>query len=88
MRDEAVAAALARLPGWQQEERSLRKVYEFSDYREACKFVHRVTDLAEEADHHPDLLLSYRRVVVTLTSHDKGEVTRRDLDMAARIDRA
>jgi len=86
MRDEALAAALARLPGWQQEERSIRKVYVFADYREVRKFVNRVADLAEEADHHPDLLMGYRRVVVTLSSHDRGRVTRRDLDLAARID--
>jgi len=85
LNDEAIAAALARLPGWQQERTAIRKIYEFPDFAEALKFVHRVADLAAEADHHPVILIEFNRVTLTLSSHDAGGVTRRDLDLATRI---
>lgn len=86
LNDEEVAAALAQLPGWQQERAAIRKIYEFRDFVEAMKFVHRIADLAEAADHHPDITVRFRQVTLTLWSHDRGGVTRRDLDFARRID--
>lgn len=84
--DEEVAAALARMSGWQQLPGAIRRIYEFSSFADAMKFANRVADLAEAADHHPDLLVQYRRVTVTLSSHDAGGITERDVRLARRID--
>lgn len=86
LNDEELAAALARLPGWQQERNAIRRVYEFADFREAMKFAVRVADLAEAANHHPDLLVQWGKVTVTTWSHDVGGVTKRDLALAHAID--
>ena len=86
MNGEELAAALARLPGWQQDEGSIRRIYEFASYADAIRFVNRVADLAEAANHHPDMLVGYGRVTVILRSHDVGAVTERDVAMAENID--
>jgi len=49
------------------------------------KFVNQVADAAEAANHHPDILINYNRVTLTLWSHDSGGVTQRDLKMADKI---
>jgi 4a-hydroxytetrahydrobiopterin dehydratase len=76
------------LPGWEllASELEIRKVYVFSDFKGSMLFVNRVAELAEAMDHHPDILISYRRVTLTLTSHDSGGLTDRDFRLAGRID--
>ena len=54
--------------------------------RRAEQFVGRVATLAEEANHHPDFLIEYDRVTLTLTSHDSGGLTERDFRLARKID--
>ena len=86
--EEQLAAALAELPGWQEDGPRLRRVYEFDDFPAAARFVRRITDLAEAHNHHPEILLQMRLVTLTLWSHDKGVVTERDLRLARAIDRS
>ncbi|MFA9429441.1 4a-hydroxytetrahydrobiopterin dehydratase [Egicoccus sp. AB-alg2] len=83
---EAVDRGLAALDGWERDGDAIVRRLRFADFRAAIDFVGRVADLADAADHHPDLFNSYRRVEVRLTSHDAGGITRRDLDLAERID--
>ncbi len=85
--DEQLAAALADLPGWQEDGPRIRRVYEFANFTRAMQFVHRVADLAEAQDHHPEILVQYRLVTLTLWSHDSGGVTKRDVRLAHAIDR-
>jgi 4a-hydroxytetrahydrobiopterin dehydratase len=84
--DEDARARLATLSGWAIEGTGLRKTYEFEGFAAAIAFVNRVAALAEAADHHPDILVEYKRVTLTLTSHDSGGLTGRDFSLAARID--
>ena len=85
--DEAeIAAGLVRIPGWQRHGESIRRRYTLPGFREALGFVNRVAELAEAADHHPDILIEYRNVTLTLSTHDAGGLTERDLALAARID--
>ena len=61
--------------------------YEFDDFRGAMAFVNRVADLAEEANHHPDILVhGWNKVRLTLTTHSAGGLTDNDFQMARRID--
>lgn len=56
------------------------------DFAAAMAFVNRVAELAEEADHHPDISVSWNTVVLTLSTHSAGGITQLDLDLAGRID--
>jgi 4a-hydroxytetrahydrobiopterin dehydratase len=84
--DEQLAAALADLPGWQADGPRIRRVYEFGDFAGAMRFVRRIADLAEAQNHHPEILVQYKLVTLTLWSHDKGVVTKRDVRLARAID--
>ena len=84
--DDEVREQLRGRPGWELVEGRIRKQYELPGFREAMAFVNRVAELAEAADHHPDILIEYRKVTLTLTSHDSGGLTARDFKLAAQID--
>ena len=72
---------------WRQEGEALVRDYKFKDFAEAMAFVNRVADLAEEANHHPDILVhGWNQVRLTLTTHSAGRLTENDHDMARRID--
>ena len=84
---EAVQAALNKLEGWSLKDRAIGKQYTWPSFPDAIKFVNRVADLAEQADHHPDILINYRRVTLTLSTHSEGGITQKDFDLAQRIEK-
>jgi 4a-hydroxytetrahydrobiopterin dehydratase len=72
---------------WRQEGESLVRDYEFKDFAQAMAFVNRVAEAAEEANHHPDILVhGFNQVRLTLTTHSAGALTDHDRAMAERID--
>jgi 4a-hydroxytetrahydrobiopterin dehydratase len=72
---------------WRQEGESLVRDYEFRDFAQAISFVNRVADAAEQANHHPDILIhGWNKVRLTLTTHAAGRLTDNDRAMAERID--
>ena len=83
--DGVIADAIAGLQ-WEREGDALKKTVKLRDFAAAMAFVNRVAELAEEADHHPDISVSWNTVVLTLSTHSAGGITRLDLDMAGRID--
>jgi 4a-hydroxytetrahydrobiopterin dehydratase len=82
--------ALAMLPAWQLREDGLAIVRElkFADFNAAFGFMTRVALAAEKADHHPEWSNVYNRVSITLTTHDAGGLSQRDVALARFIDRA
>ena len=86
--DDEVAAALAGLGGWTREADAIHRTVTCADFRGAIALVNAVADAAEAANHHPDIeIRRYRRVIFTLSTHAAKAITRRDIDMAAEIDR-
>lgn len=75
----------ATLPGWTVEGKRLRCERVFKGFPEAVAFVQALVEPAESAGHHPDLKVSYNRVVVELTTHDAGGLTQQDFDLAKVI---
>jgi len=72
---------------WKTVNDQLEKEFIFSDFRNALRFVNKVGELAEEMDHHPDILLfGYKKVKITLTTHNEGRVTGKDYELAGKID--
>jgi 4a-hydroxytetrahydrobiopterin dehydratase len=84
--DADVQSALAGLSGWSREGDEIVKIFECSSFPDAIAFVVRIGFLAEQADHHPDLDIRWRKVRVALTSHDEGGLTARDTKMATSIE--
>ena len=84
--DDQVAEHMKSVPGWAFKQNQIERAYRFSDFKGSMAFVNRVAALAEELDHHPDILILYDRVTLSLTSHDSGGLTERDFRLAGRID--
>jgi 4a-hydroxytetrahydrobiopterin dehydratase len=61
-------------------------VFSFSTFPDGISFVTRVADLAEEAEHHPDIDIRYSTVTLRLATHSEGGITQKDADLARRID--
>lgn len=77
---------LGELDGWVLGAEGIRKEYRLGDFRAVINLVNRVADLAEEANHHPDIHISYDAVSFILTTHDAGGITEKDLELAACIE--
>lgn len=73
---------------WKHEEGAIHRDWSFADFKEAMAFANRVAEAAEEANHHPDILVhDWNKVRLTLVTHSAGGVTSSDLEMARTIDR-
>lgn len=84
---DEIQQALADLPGWERNDNAIRKQYQFGNFREALGFIVRVGLEAETINHHPELFNVYNRVSIELSTHDAGgRVTRKDIDLAQRIE--
>ncbi|TAK46854.1 MAG: 4a-hydroxytetrahydrobiopterin dehydratase [Xanthobacteraceae bacterium] len=86
---EARAAALATLSGWREarDGAAIARTFTFGDFNEAFGFMTRAALVAEKNDHHPEWFNVYRRVEVTLSTHEAGGVTERDIALAAAMNR-
>jgi 4a-hydroxytetrahydrobiopterin dehydratase len=84
----ALKAALGTLPGWKATRTAIKRQYTFPTFPDAITFATRLAFDAEAADHHPDLLISYRKVTVTWSTHSKGGVTKKDIAGAKASDAA
>ncbi len=67
---------------------SLERIYEFPDFNTGLVFVNEIGKLAENLNHHPDITLSWGKVVVTCASHDAGGLTQKDFDFASTLDKS
>ncbi|MEY5012479.1 MAG: 4a-hydroxytetrahydrobiopterin dehydratase [Luteolibacter sp.] len=86
LEDEELSIALKKCPEWELEKKAITRTIEFEEFNEAIDFVNDLAEIAEEAQHHPDILIRHTRVALTLTSHDAGGVTQLDIELAQRID--
>ena len=79
---------LASLPGWEVANDALTRKFTFKDFSEAISYVVRLGFAAEAADHHPDILINYKRVTLTYSTHSAGGLTEKDFagaDAAAKL---
>ncbi|WEK04273.1 MAG: 4a-hydroxytetrahydrobiopterin dehydratase [Candidatus Devosia phytovorans] len=82
-------AALDTLKGWTYDDGqgAISKTFKFKDFSEAFGFMARVALAAQQADHHPDWSNSYNSVAITLSTHDAGGLSQKDIDLAQAIDK-
>ncbi len=85
---EERAAALGRVPAWRDAEDrdAITRTFTFADFNAAFGFMTRAAMVAEKIDHHPEWSNVYRTVAVTLTTHDAGGLTERDIALAEAMD--
>ena len=76
---------LLHLLGWSTDGSSITRTFNFTGYMDGVAFANRVADAAEAANHHPDMILGYKRVVVTLTTHSAKGITQKDIDLATEL---
>jgi len=69
---------LQTLPGWALEGDSIKRQFTFAGFPDAVAFIVRLGFAAEAADHHPDLLVNYKRVTITYSTHSEGGLTEKD----------
>lgn len=81
-----ITSRLASLKGWSRRENEIQKLYTHKNFKEAMGFVNRVAQLAEKANHHPDILIKWNKVTLTLSTHSEGGLTDKDFNLAAQID--
>jgi 4a-hydroxytetrahydrobiopterin dehydratase len=85
----AIDAALLKLPDWKRttagEATAIQRDYKFANFVKAMEFVNQVAEKAEAAGHHPDIAISYNRVTLTITTHDAGGVTVKDIELAEKL---
>lgn len=84
--DDQVQLALRALPEWAETGGQIHRTYRFKDFVEAMKFVTAVAAQAEADQHHPDILIRWNKVTLTLSTHDAGGITHKDFDFATKSD--
>src|SRR5262245_19452921 len=83
---EEITERLEGLDGWALDGKAIKKQFTFQDFPETVLFVSALVPGVEEADHHPDIEIHYKRVILMYSTHDGGGLTQKDFDGAAMAD--
>jgi 4a-hydroxytetrahydrobiopterin dehydratase len=86
LEDDDLTAALKKCPEWEYEKKAITRTIEFEEFNDAIDFVNDLAEIAEEAQHHPDITIRHTKVTLKLTTHDAGGVTNLDIELAQRVD--
>lgn len=86
--EQQIRSRLDDLRGWTREGDAIRKTYTLDSFAESIAFVNRIAELAERANHHPDIDIRFDRVACTLSTHSEGGLTAKDFDLARQLDAA
>ena len=84
--DDEVDRRVGELPGWERDGNAIKRQFKFEDFQASVDFVNRITPVAEEMNHHPDLAISWNTVDVSLSTHSEGGLTGNDFELARHID--
>jgi len=83
---DEIDSELEKLDGWRSDGGKLTRKFTFKNFAEALAFVNRIGEIAEAADHHPDITFGWGYAEVSTTTHDRGGVTDVDIALASKID--
>ncbi len=86
--DDEIRDRLGAYAGWDLRNNGLHKKFELPGFMDVVKLVNDVAGPAEEADHHPDMMINYRRITFSLSTHDQGGVTEKDFALLEAIEAA
>jgi len=83
--ENEISERLGELNGWTVEDKRLTRKYKFANFAESLAFVNKVGQIAEAADHHPDITFGWGYAEIATTTHDRGGITDVDFNLAGRI---
>ena len=86
MTADEIEASLAGTDGWRVDGEYLHKRFDFANFAESLAFVNQVGEIAEAADHHPDITFGWGYVELRTTTHDRGGITDVDFDLVGKVD--
>ena len=84
--EQEIAERLTALRGWMREGNAIRRSFTFARFSDGIRFVDRVAVAADALDHHPDIDIRYTTITMTLSTHSAGGITRKDFELAERIE--
>jgi 4a-hydroxytetrahydrobiopterin dehydratase len=84
--EQEIQTQLQKVSGWSRDGDAILKQYTLAGFADAIAFVTRLAFDAEAADHHPDILINYKRVTLTYSTHSEGGLTQKDFDGARQAD--
>ncbi len=84
--EREVERRLEELDGWERDGAAIVKRFSCGDFAGSVEFVNRITPVAEEMNHHPDLEISWNKVQVSLSTHSQGGITANDFELAGKLD--
>lgn len=86
--DAEIETRLDSLPEWSRRGEEIQRTYGFKDFVQSMAFVNAVAARAEAVQHHPDILIRWNRVTLSLSTHDCGGISAKDFDFARDADAA
>ena len=84
--DKEIQDRLGHVPGWLHTGNALHRKFQFASFMPGIRFVNKIAEAAEEAQHHPDIAINYNLVSISLSTHSEGGVTEKDFSLAQKID--
>jgi len=88
LNDTEINNKLSGLNGWERAGNKIVKSFKLANFIASIGFVNRIAILSEKADHHPDILIQYSNVKITLSTHSEGGLTEKDFNLAGEIEGA
>lgn len=86
LNEAEIAAEMQKAPLWKREGKEIVRLFQFSGFGEAIRFVNAIAEAADKADHHPDILVQYSKVTLRLSTHDCNGLSSRDFALAKVAD--
>lgn len=87
MNESQIETALASAPEWGEMSGEIQRTYQFPDFKASMAFVTSLAEYAERVQHHPDILIRYNKVTISVSTHDAGGITEKDFALAQEADR-
>lgn len=84
--EDQILAQLEQFPEWAELNGQIQRTFQFDDFDQSIAFVGRVAEYAEQVQHHPDILIRYNKVTLTISTHDAGGITHKDFELARTAD--
>lgn len=86
LNEEQIAAGLEAHPAWVELNGEIQRTFEFDNFLASMRFVNQIAGYAEKVGHHPDILIRYNKVTLSVSTHDAGGITHKDFDLADEAD--